>query len=45
MNRHAASHDLPHGLAPASRKWPVGIVLVVALALMAAVPLVGRVFY
>jgi len=45
MNRHDASHDVPHGLAPASRKWSVGVVLAIALVLMAAVPLAGRAFY
>jgi hypothetical protein len=44
MNRQITSHDEPHGLAPASRKWPIGVVLAVAVLLMFAVPLVGRTF-
>lgn len=49
MNRSDASpphpsRHVPHGLAPSARKWPVGVVLVVALALALAVPLAGRAF-
>ncbi len=31
-----------HGLAPGARRWSVGVVLLVALALALAVPLAGR---
>ena len=33
-----------HGLAPGARRWPVGVVLLIALALALAVPLAGRAF-
>lgn len=33
-----------HGLAPGARRWPVGVVLLVAVALALAVPLAGRAF-
>lgn len=38
----ATSHGGGHGLAPGARRWPVGVVLLVALALALAVPLAGR---
>lgn len=33
-----------HGLAPTARKWPVGVVLLIALTLMLVVPLASRAF-
>lgn len=39
-----ASAGGPQGLAPTARKWPVGVVLLVALALALAVPLANRAF-
>lgn len=33
-----------HGLAVGARRWPVGVVLLVALAMALAVPLAGRAF-
>lgn len=42
MQSPMAQHG--QGLAPATRRWPVGVVLLVALALALAVPLVGRAF-
>jgi len=42
MNSPSAQHGTPHGLTTGQRKWPVGVVLIVALALALAVPLVGR---
>ena len=43
-DRLQSSRSVSHGLAPSARKWPIGVVLVVALALALAVPLAGRAF-
>jgi len=44
MDSPSTHHATTHGLAPPPRKWPVGVVLAIALALALAVPLVGRAF-
>ncbi|MSP05119.1 MAG: hypothetical protein EXR05_07740 [Acetobacteraceae bacterium] len=44
MDKTDLSPTTHHGLAPATRKWPVGVVLLIALALMLAVPLASRAF-
>lgn len=47
-SQHGHSPTLPqnggHGLAPVARRWPVGVVLLIAVALALAVPLAGRAF-
>lgn len=46
--QHGHSPSLPqsnsHGLAPSARRWHVGVVLAIAVALALAVPLAGRAF-
>ncbi|MSO91488.1 MAG: hypothetical protein EXR01_07965 [Acetobacteraceae bacterium] len=44
MDKISPPHDEPHSLNPAARKWSVRVVIVIALVLMLAVPLVGRAF-
>lgn len=40
----ASTHGGRHGLASGARRWPAGVVLLIALALALAVPLAGRAF-